>query len=309
MRIAITGATGFIGRGLTNLLVGKGHYITVLSRDIGKVRKLFDDRVRSLRWAADNRGELARELDGTDAFINLSGENIGSSLWTKNKRKRILESRVSGGKLVTDVISALSGKPDLLIQASAVGFYGSRGEEILDENSTAGEGFLADVVRKWEDSTREVESLGVRRVIIRSGVVFGSGGGALPKLALPYTLFFGAVMGSGKQWVPWIHYSDELDAINFLLTEKFLTGIFNLVSPNPARMDDVSAAIGESLRRPTAMRIPEIFLKILMGTMASETILPSQRVIPSRLASAGFAFRHAGLKTSVKQIFSGEGRE
>lgn len=304
MRIAITGATGFIGRRLTNFLVGKGHYVTVLSRNARKVQELFDNKVRALRWASDNKGELVRELDGTDAFVNLSGENIGSSLWTKRKRKRILESRLSGGKLVTDVISSLSRKPDLLIQASAVGFYGSRGEEILDETSPAGEGFLADVVCRWEDSTKEVESLGVRRVIIRTGVVFASDGGALPKLALPYTVFFGAVMGSGKQWIPWIHYSDELDAIYFLLTDRFSSGIYNLASPNPARMNDVCAAISESLRRPTVMHVPESLLKMVMGKMADETILPSQRVTPSRLANAGFAFRHAGIKTAIKQIFS-----
>ncbi len=304
MRIAVTGATGFIGRGLIALLARGGHNVTVLSRDPEKVRHTFDDKIKALRWSADNKPELVRELDGTDAFVNLAGENIGSSVWTKAKRVRILESRLSAGRLVTDIISSVKKRPDVLIQASAVGFYGSRSDERLDEASAPGDGFLADVVKKWEDSTKDVDAIGVRRVIIRSGVVFSADGGALPKLAMPYTMFFGIVMGSGKQWVPWIHYSDEVDAIAFLLLNKFASGIYNLVSPNPARMDEICSAISETLHRPTLTRIPGSLLRITMGKMAEETILPSQRVVPSRLAEAGFSFKHPGIRTSISQIFS-----
>ncbi len=304
MEIAITGATGFIGKGLVHSLLENGHKVVVLSRDIERARSEFGDSVSVLRWAADNIPGLASGLNGIDAIVNLAGENIGSSIWTKGKRARILESRLSAGKLLTDVIASMSRKPGLLIQASAVGYYGTREEEILDETSAAGTGFLSDVVERWENSTKGVESMGVRRVIIRTGVVFSSEGGALPKLAMPYKFLVGVVLGSGKQWLPWIHYSDEIEAINFLLTNPFSSGIYNLVSPNPARMEEVCKAISDTFRRPTLMKVPASMLKLAMGKMAEETILPSQHVIPSRLAAAGFAFRRAGLKTSISQLYS-----
>ncbi len=304
MKIAITGATGYIGKGLVQSLVEKGHSITVLSRNVERATTEFGSSIGVLRWTADNAPELASALDGIDAMVNLAGENIGSSLWTKGKRARILNSRLSAGRLVTDVIASMSRKPALLVQASAVGYYGTRGEESLDETSSRGNGFLADVVRRWEDSTEGVESMGVRRVVIRTGVVFSSQGGALPKLAMPYRFLFGLVLGSGNQWLPWIHYSDEIEAIGFLLSHPFSAGVYNLVSPNPARMEEVCNAISETFRRPTVMKVPASILKLAMGKMAEETVLPSQRVVPSRLAAAGFIFTHAGLKTVISQLYS-----
>ena len=304
MKTAITGATGFIGKGLTEFLLANGHEVTVLSRHPRQAETEFGEKVRALRWSPDNKAALVGELNGIDALVNLAGENIGSSLWTASKRKRILESRLAAGKLVTDVVASLSRKPGVLIQASAVGFYGSRGDEILDEMSPAGDGFLADVVRKWEDSTKEVEAFDVRRIIIRTGVVFASNGGALPKLAMPYRLMFGTILGSGKQWVPWIDYKDELEAIYFLMTQRFSSGVYNLVSPNPARMEEVCAAVGEALHRPTIIHMPASVLKAALGKMAEETILPSQRVAPSKLAQAGFAFKHAGVNATINELLS-----
>jgi uncharacterized protein (TIGR01777 family) len=304
MEIAITGATGFIGKGLVHSLLENGHKVTVLSRNVGRAISEFGDNIRVLRWDADKISDLASGLIGIDAIVNLAGENIGSSLWTKGKRARILSSRLSAGKLVTDVIGYMSRKPALLIQASAVGYYGTRGEEILDETSAAGTGFLPDVVQRWENSTKAVESMGVRRIIIRTGVVFSSEGGALPKLAMPYRFLVGIVLGSGKQWLPWIHYSDEIEAINFLITNHFSSGVYNLVSPNSARMEDVCKTLSDALRRPTIMKVPASLLKLTMGKMAEETILPSQRIVPSRLASAGFVFRNADLKSSISQMYA-----
>ncbi len=304
MKIALTGATGFIGKGLVDYLQEKGHSVTVLSRNVSKASSIFGSKVRVLRWASDNLASLALELDGTDGMINLAGENIGSSLWTEDKRRRILESRLSAGELVTDVIESMSRKPKVLIQASAVGYYGNRGEEMLNESSHGGDGFLVDVARQWEDSTGKVEKFGVRRAIIRTGVVFASDGGALPKIALPYRFFAGTVLGSGKQWLPWIHYSDELDAIHFLLTSDSASGVYNLVSPDPARMIDVCRAIGTVLGRPTIMKVPGFVLKLILGKMGEETILPSQRIAPERLVSAGFRFKHPRLAESIGNIFS-----
>ncbi len=309
MRIAITGPTGFIGKGLALLLLQKGHEVLGLSRNTVKAKKTLDGGVNVLEWSADRRTELVNELEGIDAFVNLAGENIGSSRWTAVKRNRIMESRLSAGKLVTGVVGSLSRRPKVLVQASAVGIYGSRGEEVLDEKSSSGEGFLADVVRKWEESTKELEALGIRRVIIRSGVVFARDGGAFPKLVLPYRLVCGTVLGSGRQWVPWIDYSDELEAIYFLLTQEFSAGAYNLVSPNPGRMEDICSAIGLALHRPTIAHVPERLLRLGLGRMAEETILTSQKVVPVRLAEAGFGFRHAGLKSSVAKLLTEKGRE
>ncbi len=306
MKIAITGATGFIGTGLTRLLTNEGHEVTVLSRDTSSALAKFGNRVKALKWAPDNKEELVRELDGTDGFVNLAGENIGSSLWTRAKRRRILESRLAAGRRVGDIISSLRKKPGVLVQASAVGIYGSRGDEPLDETSPPGHGFLAEVVERWENSTREIEAMGVRRIIIRTGVVFAPVGGALPKIAMPYKFFLGTVLGSGRQWVPWIDYRDELDAIRFLLTNNSAAGIYNLVSPIPSRMGDVCRIIGETLRRPTLFNMPGGLLKIILGKMAEETILPSQNVVSARLKELGFEFQHPGLKNSINELFRGQ---
>lgn len=309
MKIAITGGTGFIGTGLVDFLLKKGHSVTVLSRNVSRASAEFGSSVRALKWSTGNLPTLAVELDGTDAIINLAGENIGSSLWTGDKKKKILESRVSAGELVSDVVESMTKKPKVVIQASAVGYYGDRDDERLDENSLAGQGFLAEVARRWEDSTKKVEEFGVRRALVRTGVVLSSKGGALPKIALPYRFFAGTVLGSGRQWLPWIHYSDELEAIHFLLTTDSASGVFNLVSPSPAKMKDVCLAIGKALHRPTIMKVPDFALKLLLGQMGKETILPSQLVVPERLVSHGFAFKHPELPEAVAEIINeGAGR-
>lgn len=309
MKIAITGATGFIGKGLASFLKDKSHEVIVLSREIAKVHRVFGNEMPAIRWARDNHAELVDGLDGVDAIINLAGENIGSSLWTKKKRRRIVCSRLFSGKLTTDIVLSLKKRPAVLIQGSAVGFYGTRGDEQLDETSKAGDGFLAELSQRWEDSTKEVEALSVRRVVIRTGVVFASQGGALPKLALPYRFFFGTIMGSGEQWVPWIHYSDVLEAVYSLIMSEKSSGVYNLVSPNAARMREVSSSIGHALGRPTIMRrLPAGLLKLFMGKMAEETILPSQRVVPKRLLGEGFPFRYADLGQCIGEIFSTKSR-
>ncbi len=303
MKIAILGATGYIGKGLTRLLSGRGDEVIVLSRSVDHAREVFGDEVRALGLAGRNKTELAHELSGVDAIVNLAGENIGSSLWTKAKRQRILESRLEAGRLVSGIISSMVRRPGLVVQASAVGYYGSRGEESLEESSCPGEGFLADVAGQWEDSTKDVESLGARRVIIRTGVVFSSDGGALPKLAMPYNLHMGTVLGSGDQWVPWIHYQDTIGAIAFLIHNPTSSGAYNLVSPTPARMDDICSEIGRALGRKTIVHVPGLFLRIGMGKMAEETILPSQKVAPARLLEEGYSFSHAKLDEAITHIF------
>ncbi len=268
MKIAITGATGFIGKGLIRFLVNKEDSVTVLSRNADRARSLFGSKVAAIDWSSGNKKELLKELEGLDAIVNLAGENIGSSLWTKNKLGKILESRVRAGQLVTELIRLMKNPPKVLVQASAVGYYGTRGDEILNENSNRGKGFLPDVALQWERSTAAVEASEVRCVIIRSGVVLSSDGGAFPKLALPYRFHLGTILGSGKQFFPWIHYEDEINAIHFVLTNLVANGIYNLVAPIPTRMSEICKQIG-----PTHFKIPGGLVKLFLGKMAEETIL------------------------------------
>ncbi len=313
MKIAITGATGFIGKGLTQFLMACGHEVIALSRNPAKALEKFDNKVKSLEWAETTKEQLAHEFEGTDAFVNLAGENISSSLWTKKKRKRILESRIRSGRLITELVRRMKNPPRVLIQASAVGYYGTRlrdetnfvvqarGDELLTEKSGCGKGFLPEVAVEWEKSTMAVETSGVRRVVIRSGIVLSAHGGAFSTLALPYKLHIGIIPGSGEQWMPWIHYDDEINAVHFLITNAASSGIYNLVAPTPTRMKEVGSAIG-----PTHFKIPAVLLKLALGKMAVETILVSQRVVPERLLIEGFQFRFGNITEAVKNIYGGK---
>ena len=297
MKIAITGATGFIGKGLTDFLLKEGHSVIVLSRDPVRSKSLFESDIQTLKWSAENKEGLLKGLDGCDAIVNLAGENIGSSLWTKQKRRKILESRVHAGRLVSEVVRLMKNPPQALIQASAVGYYGTRGDEILSEKSERGKGFLPEVAVEWEKSTATVETSGVRLVIVRSGVVLSRDGGAFQKLALPYRFRAGTMLGSGKQWLPWIHYDDEINAIYFLITNTAWSGIYNLAAPVPARMEEVCKQLGRTL-----FKIPGGIVELLPGKMGEETILTSQRVVPERLLKDGFQFRFPNIEDAVANI-------
>lgn len=301
MRIAITGATGFLGNGLTRFLHNKGHVVIALSRNPERAKSIFGERIEILRWLPDNDKELTRVLDGLDAIVNLAGENIGSSLWTRNKRENILESRMRTGKLVSQLVRLMRNPPRVLIQASAVGFYGERGEQVLTERSDPGTGFLPEVAVKWEKSTAAVGASGIRCIIIRSGVVLASHGGAFPKLALPYKLHIGTILGSGKQWVPWIHYEDEINAIYFLITNAASNGIYNLVAPVPTRMIDICDTMGR-----TIFNVPPSLLRLGLGKMAEEIMLISQRVMPERLIDEGFQFKFKDIEDAIKNIYKKE---
>ncbi|HUI30668.1 MAG TPA: TIGR01777 family oxidoreductase [Candidatus Acidoferrales bacterium] len=297
MKIAVTGATGFIGKGLIDFLIEENNRVIALSRNPGRARSLLGNRLEAIEWSFNNMNGLLKELDNSDAIVNLAGENIGSSIWTKNKRKKIKDSRVKGGQLISELIRLMKNPPQVLIQASAVGYYGTRGEEILTENSEGGSGFLPEVAREWEKSTAAVETSGVRCVIIRSGVVLSSGGGAFPKLASSYKYHTGTMLGSGRQWMPWIHYEDEINAIYFLIKNSASSGIYNLVAPVPARMTEVCKQIG-----PTLFRIPKSLVKLFLGKLAEETILVSQRVVPERLSKDGFQFKFKTVEEAVADI-------
>ncbi len=303
MRIAITGGTGLIGRALGEALLAEGHAVTVFTRRPDLVDRLPPGAEPAL-WDPTDPVRLAEVLRGADAVVNLVGENLAAGRWTKARKERIRRSRVAAGQALSAALAALPAgeRPRVLLQASAVGYYGPRSDdEPVTEEAPPGHDFLAQVTVAWEASTAPVEELGVRRAILRTGVVLSPRGGALPLLALPVRLFVGGKMGSGRQWVPWIHLADEVAAIRFLLEREDAQGPFNLCAPNPVTNAEMVQALGQVLHRPVWLPVPALALRLALGEM-SATVLTGQRAVPQRLLALGFAFRYPTLRPALAHL-------
>jgi uncharacterized protein (TIGR01777 family) len=303
-QIIITGATGFIGKSLCKQLVQAGYDLVVLSRNPKKGSESLPNQIRVASWDAKTSEGWADYADGAYAIINLAGENIGSGRWTPGKKRRILESRLNAGKAVVEAIKKVGNKPKVLIQASGIGIYGNRDDEILDEFSRPGSGFLTEVAKQWEGSTKKVESFGVRHVIIRTGVVLGADGGFLSRVILPFRLFVGGRLGSGNQWIPWIHLDDEVRAICFLMERQNLQGAFNLTAPNPLISKDFFNLLGKTIKRPSWLPVPGFLLSLLLGERARELILSGQRAMPKRLLESGYDFLYPDAKSALREILT-----
>ncbi len=300
--VIISGATGFIGRALSRDLAENGYDIAVLTRDREKARARFGDEAIIAGWDGKTSRGWLELTSRSSAIINLAGENIGAGRWTEQRKQRIIQSRIDAGKAVTEAVNRASVKPKTVIQASAVGYYGPKDDESLDESSPSGEGFLAETVRHWELSTREVEDIGVRRIVIRSGLVLGKDGGTLPRFLKPFRFFVGGPLGAGKQWFPWIHWKDEIAAIRFLLEREDASGVFNLVSPCSLTMKEFAKTLGRVLERPSWFPVPAFLLRLLFGEMAGETLLSGQRVLPAALLRAGYKFRYPEIEAALRDI-------
>lgn len=301
MKIAIIGATGLIGRNLVRSLMNDRHDPWILTRDLDRAKKIFPECRQIVSWNGSDAVSLARIIAGVDALINLAGENIASGRWTATRRRKILNSRVIPTRAIAEAIPTLVHKPKVWLQASATGFYGNRGDEILDEYSAPGNGFLAEVTRQWEDSARTAESH-TRLVFLRTGVVFSDRGGALPKLAMPFRYYAGGPVGSGKQWISWIHIKDEVRAITFLLENPMVSGVYNLTAPSPIQMEDMAKLLARVLRKPSWAKVPSLVIKLLFGQMGEESILASQKVIPHRLTEAGFSFQFSDPEQALTDL-------
>lgn len=300
MRVVITGGTGLIGRALAAELVGAGHEVGVTSRHPDGVRDL-PAGVELAEWDTASGDRLASLIDGLDAVVHLAGEGLADGRWTEERKRRILESRVRSTAAVAEAFAAAAAPPGVLLQASGVGYYGARGDEEVTEASSSGEGFLAEVCRAWESAGAGVEDLGVRRVIMRTGIVLSTEGGALPKMALPFKLFVGGPVASGRQWMSWIHLEDEVGAIRFLLEEPTAAGPYNLTAPEPARNRDFCAALGKALHRPSLAPVPGLVLRLLFGEM-SKLLTHGQRALPQRLLEAGYTFRHPTVRQALDDV-------
>jgi len=275
-----------------------------LSRNPKRGGESLPPQVKIVNWDARTAEGWADLADGAYAIINLAGENIGSGRWTERKKRMILESRLTAGKAVIEAVEKLENKPKVVIQASGIGYYGDRGDEVLDEFSSPDSGFLTEVAKRWEESTKKVESFGVRHVIIRTGVVLGAGGGFLSRVLLPFRLFVGGRLGSGKQWIPWIHIDDEVGVIVFLMEKEKLQGVFNLTAPNPLTSEEFFRFLGKAMRRPSWLPVPNFVLRLLLGEMAQELILSGQRAMPKRLLDSGYDFLYPYAESALRQILT-----
>lgn len=302
MLAVITGGTGFIGRGLSRKLVDDGYDVAVLTRDPDAHEKVAGGKIRYVKWDGSTAAGWGALANGAAAVVNLAGANIAGKRWTAEVKERILQSRVAAGNAVAEAIAAAKSKPGVLVQASAVGVYGSRGDEELDESSPPGDGFLAEVVRKWESSTVAAEDARVRRVVIRSGLVLGADGGAFPRLLRPFKFFAGGPLGTGRQWFPWIHYRDEIEAIKFLIINERTSGVYNLCGPELLRNRDFSRIIGQILKRPWWWPVPAFVLRTLYGEMADALLLASEKVLPGRLLEAGFQFKYRTAEAALRDL-------
>jgi len=299
MNIVLTGGTGLIGKALAKSFLHDGYSVLVLTRSANPVDPL--DGVKYTRWGSST-DEWVTSLSEADAIINLAGENIGSGRWTTGKKNKILESRVNAGKLLTSAVEKLRVKPKIFIQSSAIGIYGTSRDQVFTEQSSTGNDYLAGIAKIWEESTKYIEDMGIKRAIIRTGVVLDINEGALARMLLPFQLYVGGPIGSGTQWLSWIHLSDEVAAIKYLV-EKQLSGVFNLTSPNPVQNAEVGRQIAKVLHRPYWMPVPAIALKTILGEM-SVLVLEGQKVIPESLLAAGFTFRYPDLLEALKNIFN-----
>ncbi len=302
-RVVITGGTGLIGRALAAELARNKYEVIVLTRNASHAHHL-PVGVRAQVWdgkTANGWGEL---VNGATAIVNLAGENIGTPPipWTNERRRRIQQSRTNSGNAVVEAVANAQQKPQVVVQSSAVGYYGLHGDEVLTEESSAGKDFMSRVAVDWEASTAPVESMGVRRVVLRSGVVLSPAGGVLPYLTLPFRFFVGGPIGNGKQWVSWVHIADEVGAIRFLIEKESASGVYNLTAPNPLRNRDLERIIGQVMHRPSLIPVPGFAMKLALGELAELLLLGGQRVAPKRLQEAGYQFCYPDAEGALENL-------
>jgi hypothetical protein len=302
MRVLITGGTGLIGRALASELWGAGHEVVVTSRAPARARGL-PPAVALRAWDGRSVEGALPLVDGASAVIHLVGESLAGGRWSPARKERLRASRVDSTRALVAAIARAASPPGTLVQGSAVGLYGPRGDEPLDEEAPAGTGFLADLVREWEAAAAPAEELGVRRLALRLGVVLARGGGALPRMALPFRFFAGGRLGSGRQWLSWVHLADLVAAVRFLLGEPQLRGPFNVTAPEPLTNGDFSRELGRALRRPAFAPAPAPALRLLLGEMA-EMLLTGQRVLPTRLLAAGYTFRFPTAEAALADLLA-----
>ncbi len=298
MHIAVTGASGLVGSQLTHLLLENGHRVTRMVRR----EPSGDDEVR---WDPTAESFDASSLDGVDAVVHLAGENIGEGRWNAAKKKAMRASRVDATRVLCDGLANMINPPKTLVCASAIGFYGERGDESMTEDCPPGEGFLADLVRDWEQASASAVAAGIRVVTLRLGVLLSLDGGALAKMITPFKLCAGGKVGDGKQYWSWMSIDDAAGVILHSLVTEELAGPVNAVAPNAVTNLSFTKTLGGVLHRPTIVPMPAFMAKIALGEMAEELLLTSTRVVPTKLIESGYVFKHAELKDALEHLING----
>lgn len=299
MHALVTGATGFIGRSLLARLERP----VVLSRDAGRAaRELERFGVRAVPWEPQRGPPPVESFENVDVVLHLAGDSVAEGRWTVAKKARIRDSRVVGTRNLVAALRGLAVKPRVLISGSAVGYYGDRGDEELNERSPPGNDFLASVCIEWEREAAVAQELGIRVVCLRSGVVLGKGGGALAKMLMPFKMGLGCPLGSGKQYMPWVHIDDLVELMLFAARTESISGPVNGVAPNPVTNREFTKVLGGVLGRPTVMpAVPAFVLRTMVGDMA-QMLLGSQRVVPRAALAAGFTFRFPELEPALRDV-------
>jgi uncharacterized protein len=294
MKVAIAGGTGFVGSALVAKLRSLGHSVMLLTRDPQAAKtKLGSDGIEFATY-----GELDSALSGCDGVVNLAGEPIAESRWTAQVKQSILDSRVKTTEAIVTAINQANPKPQVLVNASALGFYGTSETATFDETSSAGDDFLAEVCQAWETAAQQVQD--TRLVTLRIGIVLGDGG-ALGKMLPPFRMFAGGPIGTGKQWFSWIHIDDLVNLIIAGLTDSQMQGTYNATAPNPVRMNEVCDAVGKALKRPSWLPVPAFALDLLLGDGA-KVVLEGQQVLPKRLVEQGFNFQYQAIDQAIAAI-------
>jgi len=299
-KIVITGATGLIGKNIASKLIALGNKVIILTRLASKAKRTIPGAADYVIWNNNNIDNLKSSLDGADGIIHLAGENVMAKRWDEKHKKNIYNSRINTTQNLVDIIKQLNHKPEAFICASAIGFYGSNNLQV-DEYSPQGDDFLANVVGDWEKESRKVEEAGVRNVNIRTGIVLDKNEGALAKMLLPFKLFIGGPLGSGKQWFPWIHIDDITELFLFALNNKDVSGVINGVSPQSITMNEFATKLGKVLNRPSIFRVPEFVLRIALGEGAS-SIITGTNVIPKRTIDYGFKYMFDDINNALNNL-------
>jgi uncharacterized protein (TIGR01777 family) len=294
MKILISGSSGFIGTALTNHLRKNENEVIRLLRNSTSLKN-------EIKWNIDNKDYNIGDFEGIDSFINLSGENV-FGIWTKEKKRKIIDSRINSTQLLYEIISKLKKPPKTFISASAIGYYGNRGDELLDEDSDKGSGFFPDLAEQWENISKQAEKLNIRVVNIRIGLVLSKDGGALSKMLTPFKLGLGGKIADGKMYWSWIALDDILASIEFILRNDNIKGAVNLVSTNPLKNNEFTHILGNVINRPTFLPVPKLFIEYLLGDMGREVLLASTRVVPKKLLDNGYKFKYTELKKTLKYL-------
>lgn len=303
MKVAITGATGFVGSRLVERLDAEGHQVLVLARNLAKAQQVFPNSVSNLEITAytpTESGSWQQAIAGCDCVVNLAGEPIAEERWTPERKQEILKSRQLGTQKIVEAIAKANPKPSVLVNASAIGYYGTSETATFDETSPSGSDFLGQVCQAWEAEAQKVTEVGVRLVILRLGIVLGMGG-AIAKMITPFKLFAGGPIGSGRQWFSWIHRDDLVNLILQSLTRPDIEGVFNATAPNPVRMTQLAQTMGQALNRPSWLPVPGFALEALLGDGAM-VVLEGQQVIPKRTLASGFEYQYPTVQQALAEF-------